>query len=211
MGGRGNAVAVRRMSAVGVSVCLLMLGAGAHAQQGVAQRAEELGARIASRVVPVPQGGVDWGEAEGVVEAPFERVVEALRDYARYADFLPHFRRSRVLSRRGSRAMLYLEARILKGAMTLWAQMLVRETRQGPTWTLRARKVRGNMARFEARWDVTPLDAGRRAFVRFRILVDPDLPLPDSLVSEENRKSARRAIRGLRREVRRKMERAARR
>ncbi len=172
------------------------------------QRAASLGDRIVSRVVSARQGGVSWGEAEAVLDAPFTLVVDTLRDYERYAEFLPHFRKSRVLSRRGERAMLYLEARILKGAMTLWAQMLVREVRRNDRWVLAARKVRGNMARFDARWEVFPLDRGRRTLVRFRILVDPDLPLPDSLVSEENRKSARRAIRGVQREVTRRLERA---
>ncbi len=147
-----------------------------------------------------------WGEAEGVIDAPYALVVSVLRDYSHYADFLPHFRKSRVLSRRGERTMLYLEARVMKGAVTLWAQMLLRERRRPHGFRIDARKVRGNMSRFEARWEAVPLEGGARTFVRFRILVDPDLPLPDSLVTEENRKSARRAVQGLRREVLRRRE-----
>jgi adenine deaminase len=55
---------------------------------------------------------------------------------------------------------------------------------------------KGNMDHFEAVWEVTPVAGG--TLVAFQLMVDPDLPLPSGLISDENQKSARKALRALR-------------
>ena len=47
-------------------------------------------------------------------------------------------------------------------------------------------------------WEVTPFDDGR-TLVAFQIIVDPDLPLPTSLINAENEKAARKTVHALRR------------
>jgi hypothetical protein len=59
---------------------------------------------------------------------------------------------------------------------------------------------KGNVDVLQAVWEVTPLDDGR-TLVAFQIVVDPDLPLPTSLVNSENAKTARMTIRALRERV----------
>ncbi len=170
------------------------------AQREPAAIARDLGDEVRARRVPASGSDVDWGRAIGVVNAPFERVAAAVRDYASYRHFLPFFTQSRVVSSRGSRAIVYMEASVLHGTVTLWANMRMGvRPPQGDTLVIEGRMADGNMAAFRARWEVTPLDDGRRSLVMLKVLIDPDLPLPDSVCSNENVSTAHRTIRALRR------------
>ena len=82
-----------------------------------------------------------------------------------------------------------------------WAQLRIRpRPNRGDTRIIEATMTEGNVDLFHALWEVTPIDATHTA-VEFRILVEPDLPLPASVFTGENVKAARRTIRALRRRV----------
>jgi ribosome-associated toxin RatA of RatAB toxin-antitoxin module len=154
--------------------------------------------------VPGPGDGVAWGRAEGIVDASPSDVVVVLEDYARYAGLFPHFEKSRVLSQRGSDAIVYLEAKILYGATTLWGQVRMSSRSPSPgTYLVEAKlmKGKGNMDQLLARWEVRPTDDAKRSTVVFQLLVDPGLPVPDAMVSSELKNSAGRALRALRKRV----------
>ena len=68
-----------------------------------------------------PDTDVDWGEAVGIVEAPIDQVMAIVSDYARYDEFMPHFQKSKVLSQRGNKALIYVEAKVAKGTLTVWS------------------------------------------------------------------------------------------
>lgn len=154
--------------------------------------------------VPGPTGGVEWGRAEGVIDAHPDDVLAILHDYAQYAGLFPHFEKSRVLSQRGTDAIVYLEAKVLHGAATLWGQVRMTSTESGApagaTHVVEAKMMKGksNIAQLLARWEISPVDQGRRTKVAFQLLVDPDLPVPDVVVSSEMKNSAGRAFRALR-------------
>jgi ribosome-associated toxin RatA of RatAB toxin-antitoxin module len=167
-------------------------------------RAHAMGTEIALANVTHPSHGVEWGRAEGVVEASPADVLAIMHDYAQYAGIFPYFEKSRVLSQRGSDALIYLEAVVLHGAATLWSQVRMSSTSPTPgTQVVEAKmmKGKGNISQLLARWEVTPIDGGQRSFVTFQILVDPDLPFPDSIVSGEMKKGAGQAFRALRKRV----------
>ncbi|MEM9189870.1 MAG: SRPBCC family protein [Myxococcota bacterium] len=162
--------------------------------------ATELGETIRSESADSGHS-VGYGVATAVFEAPADRVMRAITDYANYKDFLPRFRQSRVLSQRGRNALVYMQASAMRGTVTIWANMRIYARRpQGETQILEGRMVEGNLDKFTARWEVTPLDT-ERCIVRFRILTEPQLPVPDSMVTSENVSIARRSVRGLRRHV----------
>ncbi len=166
------------------------------------EQAAALGQRI-ERGNEKEANGAVYGVATGVVDAPIEQVMQTVVDYKDYASFMPHFKKSRELSRRGNKAILYLEVSILKGAKTLWTNAKVYELRpQGKTRIVEAKMIRGkgNMGQFAARWEVTPIDTGR-TLVQFRLIVDPDLPVPHSLIDEQNMKAASHAIKALRKKL----------
>jgi len=155
---------------------------------------------IALANLPGPTGGVEWGRAEGIVEARPEQVLAILQDYAQYAGLFPHFEKSRVLSQRGADAIVYLEAKVLHGAATLWGQVRMSAKDSADVHVIEAKMMKGksNIAELLARWEVRSIDDGQRSSVAFQLLVDPDLPVPDMVVSSEMKNSAGRALRALR-------------
>jgi ribosome-associated toxin RatA of RatAB toxin-antitoxin module len=141
------------------------------------------------------------GRAEGVVEAALDAVRKVVEDYGSYETFMPHFRASRVLSRRGSSALVYMQASIAKDTMTLWAQLKVApKPNVGMTQVIEAKMVQGNMDAMFARWELTPVDS-THTLVAFQLLMDPKVPLPASVVQSENEKATQKTIRALRRVV----------
>ncbi|MDH4281459.1 MAG: SRPBCC family protein [Myxococcales bacterium] len=149
----------------------------------------------------VPEEGSDiaWGHAMLVLDKPIDEVLPIVRDYASYANFMPNFTKSRVLAQRGSRAMVYMEVSVAKGAFTLWGQLNLSERPDGPeSRVVEARLLEGNIDAFTASWTLTPIDDGARTRVDFRIYVDPDMPLPSSIFSRENERAAGKTVRALR-------------
>jgi len=143
-----------------------------------------------------------WGRAVGVVDAPVETVMGIVHDYSRYAEFLPHFRVSRVLARRGTNAIVYMQASVIRNTTTIWAQMRVYARRSaGTTQIVEGRMLQGNVVRMAARWEVTPIDGGARSLVSFQFIVEPRLPFPASVFTDQNRIAARRTIEALQRRV----------
>jgi len=159
------------------------------------------GADVVSGQLSQAGTSVEWGTARGVVDEPIDDVMGVIQDYGNYAQFLPHFAASRVLSQRGAAAMVYVEVNVMRNSATLWAQLRIRpRANRGDTRIVEATMTEGNVDLFHALWEVTPVDA-THTMVEFRILVDPDLPLPASVFTGENVKAARRTIRALRRRV----------
>lgn len=182
-------------------------GAGAQASlQSVTDLLKD--GTIQSSTVP-RNDDVSWGRAVGVVEAPLSDVVAVVQNYGGYAKFMPHFKTSKVLSQRGASALVYMQASIAKDTMTLWAQLKVGPAAsKGDTRVIRAKMMSGNMNAMEAVWELTPVDA-TRTMVAFQLVMDPKLPLPDSFVTNENVKAAKKTIKALRSVVAERRKQAA--
>jgi ribosome-associated toxin RatA of RatAB toxin-antitoxin module len=192
-------ILVASLFAVGMSSTASAEGLSGTAEQ----RARTLGVKFELSSVQEPNSGVKWGRAEGVIDAPAAEVLAIVSDYGRYAGLFPYFEKSKVLSQRGSDAVVYLEAKVLHGAATLWSQVRMKSSQApGETRVVEARMMRGkgNITQLLARWEVTPL-AGDRSYVAFQILVDPDLPVPDLAVNSELKNGAGKAMRALRNRV----------
>ena len=148
--------------------------------------------------LPHAERSVQWGRAVGIIDAPLADVLTVVQNYAGYQSFMPHFRVSKVLSQRGTSALVYMQASIAHNTMNLWAQMKVGpRPNEGDTRVIEGKMVDGNMDAMLARWEVTPIDTDR-TLVAFQLLMDPKLPLPDSFVSSENEIATRKTIRALR-------------
>jgi ribosome-associated toxin RatA of RatAB toxin-antitoxin module len=172
---------------------LLAFGAGAASAQDDAYRG------ITWDSIPAEGAAVSWGRAVAVVDQPIDRVLEVVHAYDQYNQFIPHFRTSRILSRRGDDALVYMEVGVARDTVTLWGQMrILSHENQDRSRVVEATMMRGNMNQFRARWVLTPIDDGARTRVEFRILVAPDMPLPSSIFTQENVKAARKTVRALR-------------
>jgi len=153
---------------------------------------------IQSSTVPYKPDSVRWGRAIGIVDAPLADVLAVVENYAGYQTFMPHFKVSKVLSQRGTTALVYMQASLAKNTMNLWAQMKVGpKPNEGETRIIEGKMMDGNMDAMLARWEVTPIDANR-TLVAFQLLMDPKLPLPDSFVSSENEIATKKTIKALR-------------
>ena len=169
-----------------------------------AQAADEHNENAGIFTAQIHEDGSDiaWGQAVLVVDKPIEEVLPIIRDYANYVQFMPNFTKSRVLAQRGSRAMVYMEVSVAKGAFTLWGQLNLAERPQdGDSRVVEAHLMQGNVDAFSARWMLTPVNGGARTEVDFKIFVDPDIPLPSSIFSRENERAAGRTVRALRTRV----------
>lgn len=158
------------------------------------------GAFVVARQVAWAESSIAWGEAEAELDSPIEAILPVLEDYAAYQEFMPNFRRSRVLAQRGTRARVYMEVSAAAGALTLWGQLDMRERSEpeAEARVIEAQLLDGNIDAFRAEWRLEPSEDGQTTRVAFRIFVDPDLPLPSSLISRENERAARRSVEALR-------------
>ena len=150
-----------------------------------------------------PGSAIHRSRAVALVEASMVQVTAVVSDYENYRQFMPHFVTSRVLSKRGSQALMYAEVSALNGMATIWVEMQLRmlET-AAPTRVIKAKMMKGNLKGFQAEWQVTPFDA-THTLVAFELCADPDfrLPFANGLISDYNEKEARSSIIALRRQL----------
>lgn len=164
-------------------------------------RAEEADTVVTAQIAE-KGSSIAWGQAVVELDQPIEEVLPIVLDYANYVQFMPNFTKSRILAQRGTRARVYMEVSVAKGAITLWGQFNIAELREsGPGRVIEASLLEGNIDAFNARWELTPIDGGARTRVNFKIYVDPDIPLPSSVFSRENERAAGRTVQALRSRV----------
>jgi ribosome-associated toxin RatA of RatAB toxin-antitoxin module len=156
-------------------------------------------AGIVTAQLPVQGSNIASGRAVIVVDKSIDEVLPVIVDYANYVRFMPNFTHSKVLSQRGNRAMVYMEVSVAKGLYTLHGQLDMAERPQdGGSRLVEVRLVEGNVNAFNASFKLTPVDGGARTEIDLNIYVDPDIPLPSSVFSRENERSAAKALRALR-------------
>ncbi len=175
-----------------LTVFALTLGAA-----GTSAQAQDPDRGIRTGTAAAQGTSVRYGTASVVLDYPFEQVETLVHDYAAFHEYLPHFQTSRVLSRRGNRALVYIEVTAIEDTITLWAQTRVSSREVEGRRVVEARMTQGNMDAFTARWELVRV-SDTQTRVNFRLLADPDLPLPSSLITSENEKFARRVCRAIR-------------
>jgi len=161
--------------------------------------------------VAYPGSDVSWGRAVTTVDLPVSKVSSVVTDYARYSEFIPRCDQSKVLSRRGDNAILYIQSKVLKNTTTFWVQLHIykKVKKDSSTIVVEGRKLQGNVERAVARWELWPVDGGKRTRIAFQFFVQLDLPIPSSVVSDQNRKAARATLKALRKRILRPSEKSA--
>jgi ribosome-associated toxin RatA of RatAB toxin-antitoxin module len=191
---------MKKTAFIGIIAAAFIAGSPSSPAQAAEEHNENAG--IFTTQIPEEGSNISWGQAVLVVDKPIEEVLPIIQDYGNYVQFMPNFTKSKVLAQRGTRAMVYMEVSVAKGAFTLWGQLNLAERPQdGDSRVVEAYLMEGNIDAFSARWTLTPVDGGARTEVDFRIFVDPDLPLPSSIFSRENERAAGRTVRALRARV----------
>ena len=141
------------------------------------------------RVVAVPIAGSELvrGRATLRVNAPLEKVREAVLDFGHYAEFMPYFRSSKVLGRTAAGARdVYMEIEALHGAVRLWVEIEIpKPTIAEGVETYESRFVKGNVKDFQATWRLRRIDDDATE-LSLEVFLDPQLPLPTALVNKGN-------------------------
>ena len=191
----------------GSALCLAGLSLTLSAQDGELSANVRAGG-IDSHQRDEPGSRIRRGHAVALMAASLEQVTAVVSDYESYRQFMPHFVASRILSRRGSQALMYAEVSALDGMSTLWVEMQLRMLdATAPTRVIRAKMLKGNLKGFEAEWQVTAFDP-THTVVAFELCADPAfrLPFANGLISDYNEKEARSSIVGLRRQLSRRAQ-----
>jgi ribosome-associated toxin RatA of RatAB toxin-antitoxin module len=154
-----------------------------------------------ARPEPVPIAGSDFvrGRTTVIVRAPLPKVREAVLDFPHYAEFMPHYRTSRVLGRGADGAReIYMEVEALNGMVRMWAQIeMPKPTTEGGVEAHESRFVKGNVREFKAIWRLKKIDEATTE-LSLEVFLEPQIPLPTGLVNDENLKGSARGVAAMR-------------
>jgi ribosome-associated toxin RatA of RatAB toxin-antitoxin module len=152
--------------------------------------------------VPVPVAGTDLvrGKSTIKVQAPIEKVREQLFAFAQYPEFMPHYKKAKVLGRAPSGGRdVYMEIEALNGAVSFWTR--VDMPRQPAvvdgTEVYEAKMLDGNVKDFKAIWRVKKIDDASTE-LSLEVFLQPKLPLPTSILNSENLKGAAAGVTAMR-------------
>jgi hypothetical protein len=157
----------------------------------------------------LPESNRPAGGARTVVTASPELVKAVVLDFAHYAHYFdPDKGRnpdrkwaSRVVGKSGDKTDVYLEVPILKGAAKIWAIIRFDPPQKvGDTEIVTGRLIKGNVDKLSCKWKLRPAPDNSTE-LQLEFLVVPKLPVPDSLLSNEARSSAFKAVTGIKGEA----------
>lgn len=145
--------------------------------------------------VALPDQSIRAGGAMVAVDAPFSEVRKVVVDFARYADFMPRFERSRIVRKSKEGVDVYLQVPILRGAATVWAVTRFEPPIQvGRGQRIEGRMTdQGNVRDLRAVWHIQPIDENR-TLLKLELLIVPKLPLPASVITPELEYAAEQAV-----------------
>lgn len=184
-----------RIIALGLGSILTLTSA---VPSALAKKSEVRAETIETGNLPAEGLDIQWGRAATVIHLPKAKVLSILHDYGSYAELFPEFRASRVLASRGHEALVYLEASVAYDSFRLWGNLRISSKERAGAHVIDARLKRGNVNHFQAVWTVRELQGGEACEVEFKLLIDPNMKLPSSVISTENVKAAKRAVVALR-------------
>lgn len=136
--------------------------------------------------VPVEGQSIQAGGARILVNAPLPVVRSVLQEYGEYQNFMPRFKRSRVVGKSEKHTDVYLQVPILHGAANIWSVVQFRPPvkKADGTEIIKGRMMKGNVDDFRAMFVLTPVDANT-TLLASEILIVPKLPVPGSVVTGE--------------------------
>jgi len=186
---------IARFAAAAASA-LLMVAVPLVARADVQADATRLrDSRTAERFNLESNASIRTGGAQIFVNAPIAVVRQIVTDYAHYQEFMPGFKRSRVVQRSKDYTDVYLQVPILHGAATVWTVARFTPASHQPNGTevIEGTMQQGNVSDFRATWRLIPVDANH-TIVKSEILIVPKLPLPSSVVTPELEYAADKAV-----------------
>ena len=147
--------------------------------------AQQVGAATISFDAERPGSAIEIN-ARAVLKADAATAWWVLTDYARYADFIPALRASRVLARRGATVTVEESGDATLGLLRVPLDVTFEITELAPN-SLRSRAVAGSLRSLESSYELTPVATGVRLDYRGRVEPGFELLAPlEQLATERN-------------------------
>jgi len=137
--------------------------------------------------VPIPGTGLVRGKSTLVIDAPIDKVRATVLDFAHYAEFMPHYRKCKMLGRtQAGGHEVYMEVIAINGLVTMWARVEVTKATTVDGVEIHETKfLEGNVKDLRATWRLRKIDDASTE-VTLEVFLHPRLPLPDSMINKEN-------------------------
>lgn len=147
----------------------------------------------------VPGQSVRAGGGRILVNAPLATVRGVVTDYGNYQDFMPKFKRSRIVGKTAKHTDVYFQVPILRGTANVWTLTRFHAPRREADGSevIEGTMLQGNVREFRAKWMLVPVD-DNHTVLKSELLIIPKLPLPGSLVTTELAYAAGKAVTALR-------------
>lgn len=157
---------------------------------------EPRGDEATSESLPTGDDELVRGRSTILVHAPVTKVRSVVLDFDTYAQFMPHYTASRVLAKRpdGSREV-YMQVAALRGLVKMGARVVfpTAAREEAGFETYESQFLDGNVDEFKAIWRMKPVDA-MRSLVSLEVFLLPRLPLPKSVMNDENTTGAVKGV-----------------
>lgn len=129
------------------------------------------------------QGNVLAISAHATIGVPLPIIWQTLTDYDRLAQFIPGMKISRVLHRRGG-TVIVKQAGEAKFLIFHYPINVVVQSDEHYPATIGVRIVSGNLRQLAGAYRIEPVPGARDQFVlRWRGIIEPDIPLPISITA----------------------------
>jgi len=152
--------------------------------------------------VPIEGSEMVRGSATVVVHAPIDKVREGVLGFGSYAEFMPHYRKCKLLGRNPAGARdVYMEITALHGAVSMWGRLEVPK----PTVTdgvemVEMKLVEGNVKDLRGTWRFSRVD-DEHTQLSLEVFLLPNIPLPTNLLNEENVNGAVKGVVAMRERI----------
>jgi hypothetical protein len=150
----------------------------------------------------VPPGRAErYGHAEGLVTAPVDAVRAKLVDFGHYKDLAgPKFKSVKVVDKQGDATDVYFQLPIMKGVITIWYVTRFTPARAFASGeVVEGTYVKGNIKNMHIAFTVRPGTDDKSSVMVCDLVLQPNVPAPQSALDEELRDACGDAINSLRR------------
>lgn len=192
---RGRVRAVRQ-TAIAAAFFTIVFAQTAHTAQDVAVEARRQEDALAVN-------------SHATLHAPLRLIWRTLTDYDHLAEFIPGMRESRVLERRGNTAIVEQAGEASIFIFRYPINVTLEADEHYPA-TIGVRILNGNLRRLSGAYQIETVDGGSDDFVlRWRGVIEPDIPLPFFLTAPGLHDAVKDEFLGMIREIERRRTRWA--
>lgn len=152
----------------------------------------------------VPPGKTDrYGHAEGLISAAPDTVRAKLVDFMHYKDLAgPKFKSVKVVDKQGQNTDVYFQLPIMKGMITIWYVTRFPPLRSaGGGDVVEGTYVKGNIKGMHIAFTVRPGADDKSSVLVCDLVLQPNVPAPQSALDEELRDACGDAIHSLRKTI----------